>query len=227
MKPSTYVLHFAALLLSLAAASCARADWLSSLNYSVAVSNSPSGPFMPAEILWAPSVPPGYTPQVGIYLTTESLAVGFESNGKVYLPLGLLAVNFGTPETLPTEFPPVSFAFQISPPGKKSLVLSSQLTVLNNGNIQFADGGSFAVSVASRSFDVTFEAIQRPTPLPPDTLGQFGSIVVGYDIDAVVPLSELSNAPEPSSLSLMGIGVVALIGAMRRRRPVSELDGGR
>jgi hypothetical protein len=215
MKLFSHAPHLAALLLSLSAASHARADWLSSLTYSVAVSTSPSGPFTPTVSLWTPSVNLSgasspldamYTPQGPIF------------NGNAYLPLGQLTVTYASSETSPSFPTGMPFSFQVTPPGKKSLVLSSQLSILHNGTVSFASGGALAVNVGNRTFDITLEAIGGAIPAGFPGGGQPYTFVQPYEIYAVVPVADLAAAPEPSSLMLAGIGTVALLGVSRRRR---------
>jgi hypothetical protein len=218
MKSFPYASFLAALLMSFGAASRAHADWLSSLTYRIAVSSSPSGPFGTSVNLWSPSLPPGYAPAMGIDLAAATNPAGFVLGGNALLPLGLLRVNFGVPDVPPVDFPEVPFAFQVTPHGKKSRVLSGQLSIVGYGNVSFANGGVIAVNTSHGSFDVTLEAIQRPIPLTYDPVLPPGSSIGEYDIYAAVPLSGLTQAPEPSTLVLAGMGAFGFIAASKRRR---------
>jgi hypothetical protein len=223
MKLFSHAPHFAALLLSLFAASHARADWLSSLTYGVGVSSSPSGPFGPTANLWTQSVSsPGATPST-IDLAAVSGPGGFILNGTAYLPIGNLTEYAPGPGGAPWVFPPqLTLSFQVTPQGKKSLVFSNQFTILANGTIDFANGGSIGVTVGLRTYQFTLETIKDPSPAikPP---GGPDTFFVGYEIFAAVPLNELAKAPEPSALVLAGLGAIALLGVSRRRRRLQAI----
>ena len=84
--------------------------------------------------------------------------------------------------------------------------------------IQFANGGATTVTVGTRTFDVTLEAMQSPMAQGEPPPGDFpATFSTSYDVVAVVSVNDLAHAPEPSGLALAGIGVVALIGTARRR----------
>jgi hypothetical protein len=202
MKSYSRAPHLAALFLSLIAVSSARADWLS--NYTVAVSNSPSGPFGPTANLWTA------TP-LSIDLAAETGLPGLLFPGNAYVPLGLLTATLGRSES--PVFPQVPFSFQVTPQGKKPFVLSGQLNILDNGNINF--GPPITVTVGKQSFNITYAAIQRLIPAS-EVPGEPSASIGQYDIYALVPLNELVRTPEPSGLMLAGIGAIAIFARRRR-----------
>ena len=202
--------HFAALMLSLIAVSSAHADWVS--NYSVAVSNSPSGPFGPTVNLWTQTVSPGTTP-LTINLATESSPPGPVFGGNVLLPLGLLTVDYGPLGSPAPSFPQLPISFQVTPQGGGSMVLSGQLNFPNTGNINFSNGGSSTVTVGNQSFGIEVMGRAMPQGFP----GNEPSTVHGeYDIYVVVPVGELAQAPEPSGLVLAMIGGIAIFARRRK-----------
>ena len=206
----TFSPRFAALLLSLVAASNAHADWVS--NYTVAVSNSPSGPFGPTANLWTQTVSPGTAP-LTINLAAEWSPPGPSFGGNVLLPLGLLTVDYGLFGTPAPSFPQLPISFKVTPQGGGSMVLSGQLNFPNTGNINFSNGGSSTVTVGNQSFGI--EVLGRPTPqgFPG---GESVSYYGQFDIYVVVPVDELAQAPEPTGLVLAMIGAVAIFARRRR-----------
>src|SRR5580765_7647478 len=84
-------------------ASSARADWL---NYTVEVSNSPSGPFGPTANLWTQG-------PLTVDLTAASGPLDV-FDGNAYVSLGNLIANFGKSDAPPAVFPQMPFAFRIN-----------------------------------------------------------------------------------------------------------------
>jgi len=190
--------YFATIFLSLVAVSGGRADWI---NYTVAVSNSPSGPFVPKVNLWTQG-------PLTVDLTAASGPLDV-FDGNAYVSLGNLIANFGKSDELPAVFPRMPFAFRIN--GK--LTISGQLNVLSNGDINFADG-----TASDKSLDITLGSSMQGGPAEPPNMppGWTPYNVVDANIIAVVPFGEIAQAPEPSTLVLAAMGVM-IFGAVRRK----------
>jgi hypothetical protein len=189
--------HLAAILLSLIAVSGARADWL---NYTVDVSNSPTGPFGPTANLWTQG-------PLSVDLSAEVASVNI-FGGKAYLPLGYLFSSLGPSEAPPPVVPPVSFAFRI----QNKWIVSGQLNLLSNGEVDFAN-----VTSSDANFPVNLIYIPRPSPAgAPQSPGWIPNLIFESDILAVVPPEQLAQTPEPATLVLAGLGVL-IAGAVRRR----------
>jgi hypothetical protein len=185
------------LLLSLFVVPCAQADWL---NYSVAVSSSPNGPFGATVNLWTQGA-------LSVDLTGESGPPNV-FNGNAYLPLGFLTANFGNSTT--PNFPQMPFAFQIQ--GNKSLILSGNLNISNYWNVTFN-----SVTATDHGIAVALEAMQPPMPAS-GVPGWTPSSIGHFDIIAVIPANDLVQTPEPTGVLLAGIGALFFM-AVRYRCP--------
>ena len=220
MKSYLSVIRVVVLLMAWLIASDANADWLDTLTYKTAVSNSPSSPFSSSARLWTQNVPSGFTPSsLDFYAYSRpDLLV----DDKVHLQLAVVNLTMGNYDSALPSAPHVPFFIELTLPDQKPVLAGEFVFPSFTGGIgpsSFKFNGPNALTLGNKRYKLILEPAPGELPGAPPDPNATSTVIGQYILWATIPLDEIAPTPEPASLVLAGIGGVGFIGfAWRRRR---------